>query len=353
MSPEETLDYQQLIFAKLPPLSTDVRAALSRVSQQRFREISASKKSATALAAGQSFIGHTDLLQENDDYVEYMARGLAELAWVEIKTGLLDSAYMHLQKAFLINNSKVLVLRRFGHYFLLSGNTERSMSFYQYLLSERPDEYQFILGELDQLPVAKVTPTRNQLVRAWELREKQQGLLNRITSINDIYLKVDRDPKLNYTYLKELTIAQKDYRNLLTEYEGVPILLPSEEQTDTIMAVNLGNYSYYALFMEDFTTAVEAAQASLELVPKNWVYTNYAHGYLYQGDWAKARKIYEETRLKKDDSATDQLVLADALLKDFRELKAAGVWHKDVPRAAALILGRKLTKAEKKTYGKP
>jgi WD40 repeat protein len=139
-----------------------------------------------------------------------------------------------------------------------------------------------------------------------------------------------------------------DYIAALTKLHRIEPITHQKSLSDA-----WGNYSYYALFAKQPKKAVNAARNALALGAGNWVKTNLGHGFLYQGKYQKAKDIYAVIKDVYDPELSNFENLGAAVLDDFRTLKDKGIWHKNVPNAAAFILGKKeLSFAEEKVYGK-
>lgn len=119
---------------------------------------------------------------------------------------------------------------------------------------------------------------------------------------------------------------------------------PDDEKVGELGEV-LHNQSWIAVFARKPDLAIRAALESLELDPGNTgVLTNLGHGYLFSGQFDKALETYR-TYTERENNGVN------VLLTDFFDLREAGIWSKDAPKALEAILGRKLTKEEREDYG--
>jgi hypothetical protein len=98
-----------------------------------------------------------------------------------------------------------------------------------------------------------------------------------------------------------------------------------------------GRLSWFLLL--DKKPAEAQAMAELTLRAGNdynmdWVYVNLALAYLYQGKWDEAKGIILSWKGKPIDKERS---FEAVFLEDLDKLKKAGVWHRDVKRARALL----------------
>ena len=91
--------------------------------------------------------------------------------------------------------------------------------------------------------------------------------------------------------------------------------------------------------------AIEAAQQGLTLAPtKTGIIATMAMGYLYNCEWAKVEQIYQqwmEVSWASSRSEGDFKTFREAFLYDLNALEAAGVICPDLPKARALLEGKK------------
>lgn len=96
--------------------------------------------------------------------------------------------------------------------------------------------------------------------------------------------------------------------------------------------------SWFALFVEIYDLAIEAAEKTLALNPETKsVARSLAAAYLMQGQWADAEAIYKEWRGKRFPDEAKWM--ADELfLLDLADLEAAGIVHPDFARVRGMFL---------------
>ncbi|MCB9291552.1 MAG: leucine-rich repeat domain-containing protein [Lewinellaceae bacterium] len=100
---------------------------------------------------------------------------------------------------------------------------------------------------------------------------------------------------------------------------------------------NLHYYlSLYALFAQQPQAAIEAAKKTLELNPgAQSVETNLALGYLLDGQWEEAEKVYRKWKGKSFPN--DHRITNAVFLKDIADLEAAGIIHPDFEKVRRLL----------------
>ena len=98
------------------------------------------------------------------------------------------------------------------------------------------------------------------------------------------------------------------------------------------------NLSYYALFVGEYTRAIESAQKTLILNPLSVkVETNLALGYLLSDQYDKAEVIYRKWKGKKF-GAGDAENADTIFLNDIAELESFGIQHVDFQKVKEMFL---------------
>nr|MDQ3960118.1 hypothetical protein [Pseudomonadota bacterium] len=96
--------------------------------------------------------------------------------------------------------------------------------------------------------------------------------------------------------------------------------------------------AWYELFNRRPKEAIEAGRKGLEANPGellvNTINTNLAHGYLFDGQYAKAQAIYLKYKAQK---VIDGRSFKQAVLDDFKELRKRGIDHPDMKRVERLL----------------
>jgi tetratricopeptide (TPR) repeat protein len=126
-------------------------------------------------------------------------------------------------------------------------------------------------------------------------------------------------------WLSQLYRVVKNYSSAYRiNQEWLPILkMKYEENSESLKgdyAEELGNQSYYALFMKQYAEAEQLAREGLDIdSTKHFIYANLAASLLFQGKYAEAEKIYRQYKLE----------LKEGFLDDFRQFAETGVIPKE------------------------
>ncbi|MDR8391782.1 tetratricopeptide repeat protein [Aliifodinibius sp. S!AR15-10] len=100
----------------------------------------------------------------------------------------------------------------------------------------------------------------------------------------------------------------------------------------------LWNLSWYQLFAGRFQDAIVNSRKVVNMdSTQTGVYTNLALGYLFNGQYNEAEKVYLEWMDKEYPFDTGYETFRNAFLKDLEDLEAAGVTHPDVTRIRSLL----------------
>jgi Flp pilus assembly protein TadD len=87
--------------------------------------------------------------------------------------------------------------------------------------------------------------------------------------------------------------------------------------------------------VKDYALAEKSSLRCLELdATQIYVFTNLGHSQLLRGQYAAAKKTYQQLKGKKDAQGNDY---KGVILKDLADLEAEGITHKDVARMKAEI----------------
>jgi tetratricopeptide (TPR) repeat protein len=112
----------------------------------------------------------------------------------------------------------------------------------------------------------------------------------------------------------------------------------NDAQTKESLADAYLGLAWYELFNRRPKEAIDAGRKGLEANPGellvNTINTNLAHGYLFDGQYAKAQAIYLKYKAQK---VTDGRSFKQAVLDDFKELRKRGIDHPDMKRVERLL----------------
>jgi len=142
----------------------------------------------------------------------------------------------------------------------------------------------------------------------------------------------------NMASLRDSFETRKDYATVVNiQYERaacVDSLIRVEASLTEQASQEYGSLSWYCLFARQYPESQAAAERALVLHPtQNWLRTNLGHSYLLRGEWGKAKSAYEEYLKNETDPAEAKKLLE----KDWADLEAAGVTHKDMEKARAWV----------------
>ncbi len=120
---------------------------------------------------------------------------------------------------------------------------------------------------------------------------------------------------------------------------------PSDSASILELARQYNSLAFNSIFIHQPAQAIDAELKAIQLNKKLTVsYTNLALGYLYQGNWPAAEKTYREWMNKSyagSGGSTRYKTFKEAFLGDLKELEDAGITHPDLPKARALLEGKK------------
>ncbi|MEM8897634.1 MAG: tetratricopeptide repeat protein [Bacteroidota bacterium] len=139
---------------------------------------------------------------------------------------------------------------------------------------------------------------------------------------------LETDPEKNYPLLKKAIYHCK----IVADH------FPENPTAILNLANAYNNLSWYALFVQSFSEAEEAAQKALTLSPESTgVISNLASSLLFQGKWEEAKSLYESW---KDKAWVDERYSAfkEVFLADLGELEAAGITHPDIEKVRKLLV---------------
>ena len=127
--------------------------------------------------------------------------------------------------------------------------------------------------------------------------------------------------------------TNKEYKQLLTFYKDkIPFLHTSNNAT--LLASNYGSIAWWALFAREFAEAEKYALLGLKTdKSQEWINTNLALAYLFQGKLDQAKEIY----LRLKDKMNGNTPFKDAFLQDLKDLDAEGITHPDVEKIRELL----------------
>jgi tetratricopeptide (TPR) repeat protein len=140
-------------------------------------------------------------------------------------------------------------------------------------------------------------------------------------------------------YNEKLILLEKALELRLEVYRSYP-----NENTHPVVINTYGNLAWYYILSKKYSKSESATLTAIEIGQKNkieesqynWVYTNLAHSLLFQGKFEEAKKIYLEMKDKVYPQDTTK-TFRYFFLKDFDDLKQAGITHPDVSKIRELL----------------
>jgi tetratricopeptide (TPR) repeat protein len=155
----------------------------------------------------------------------------------------------------------------------------------------------------------------------------QQGILALWEKIVDVLNKQDKPADALENYQKILVALQK-----LTAHD------PSNAGWRNALATTYLAVAWYQLLNHQPERAIEASEQGLAIETDErmeaTLHTNLAHGYLFTGQFDKARAIYVRYQ---DKITSDDRSFKQAVLDDFKEFRRHGIQHADMSRIEALL----------------
>ncbi|MGH8609007.1 MAG: tetratricopeptide repeat protein [Gammaproteobacteria bacterium] len=149
--------------------------------------------------------------------------------------------------------------------------------------------------------------------------------------------------------LAAILLAQKKYDEALQAFAGArdvlePLVARSPEYQSTLVDTYNGSTWPFLMTRRPYE-AIAAASKAIELdATKSSTKMNLAHGYLLANQFEKAKAIYLEN---KDVKRPDGRGFVEVVLKDFKDLREAGVMHPDMKRIERLLSGEASGKTRK------
>ena len=154
---------------------------------------------------------------------------------------------------------------------------------------------------------------REQLAASFEDESWQRELEAAYRRTSELILSIGRAPEALETaeqYLLAMSLA------------------PDQRDKPERVARALGTVCWSALLARDFSRALWAGREAVVLAPRlDWLRLNYAHALMYSGDPDAATAIYLGELANGGDAAEKWRT---AIRKDFDELKARGLSHKQM-----------------------
>jgi len=145
------------------------------------------------------------------------------------------------------------------------------------------------------------------------------NLLEHQKALDDFSEAIRLAPKLIDAYRR-----RADAYAALSEWEKAAAdlsrVIEVKSENPRALAYDYGKLAWMQLRNRQPKKAISAAESGVKLDPKQvWINTNLAHGYLFDGQFEKARAIYLKF---KDVKINDKTTLAQAVIDDFKQIRA-------------------------------
>ena len=135
---------------------------------------------------------------------------------------------------------------------------------------------------------------------------------------------------------KDTLTAIVGLEQIINELESKHKESPRNQKVNSLLAEACGSVSWYYAFKKQFSKTLDFAKRGLALdSTQTWIYSNLALGYLSQGMWPQAKKIYEDY---KDFSVDPDHSYKDMFLDDLHALREAGILFPDMKEAEEFLL---------------
>lgn len=146
----------------------------------------------------------------------------------------------------------------------------------------------------------------------------------------------------NGDMLSEIYVAQKRYKDALqaltTSQEVIKSLInrfPKNQSYKGTLAINYNEVAWVFLHIKRSNEAIGIASKAIELDPqKKSLKRNLAHAYLLANQFDNAKTVYLNN---KDVKLPDGRTFTEAVLKDYRDLRKAGINHPDMKKIERLL----------------
>ena len=215
----------------------------------------------------------------------------------------------------------------------------------QYYLSTEELKREYLNRAIAVLDEAKSPAGKEKVVEIKEqLRYYLKGLKqDSIFKIQqDSIYKIQKQEQDSIQRANEVKIAQDSIQALQQRLAQDP----GNSQLIFQLAGEYGNLAYsLVLAKQPPLQAIEAAQQGLTLAPElTGINSNLALGHLFNGEWAKAQQIYQqwmEVSWATSGFNDNFKTFREAFLYVLDALEAAGVTCRDLPKARALLEGKK------------
>ena len=173
------------------------------------------------------------------------------------------------------------------------------------------------------------------VIRTWRTTPQykvEKAMLDSLAEVAEAERLAKRD------IVEKLNKQIQNSEDTLEIYKLYCVLIDTLEKRNKVntsyrvpLAEACGGLSWRALFAKKFKETEKAGRGGLELdASQVYIKTNIGHALLFQGRYDEALKVYQD--YANDPPQYDYKTNLDVLLKDFDDLEAGGITHKDIEK---------------------
>ncbi len=187
-----------------------------------------------------------------------------------------------------------------------------------------------------------VAQKERNLKAAREAYQQGMEISRRLAQTDLTNAEAQRDLSVSYNNLGivaqkegDLEAAREAYQQGMDIRRRLVQANPTDARARRDLASAYGNMAELELSWRRPKEAIAAAEAGLKADPaEGWIKVNLAHGYLFDGQYEKAKELYLANRAVK---LNDEQTFADAVLDDFRQFREKGLSHPDMEKIEKLL----------------
>ena len=232
-------------------------------------------------------------------------------------------------------------LQPIGRLDLLDGVSRQAARYFENLPADQASDESERSRMAAIANIGEVAQAQGDLAGARAAYEAALTISDRLAKQDPANAQWQRDLSVSHINLGEVRRAQGDLAGARAAYEAATAVARElyarhpDDANRHFLASALGSQSFTLLFNRKFQAAIAAAEEALSLTASQVsIATNQAHGYLFSGQFEKAKGLYlKHARTKVNASQT----FAEAVLVDFREFRKHGLDHPDLKRIEALL----------------
>ena len=242
-----------------------------------------------------------------------------------------------------------MLLDRLGDVLNAQGKLTEAQQYYQNSLAIRQKlaardpgntEWQWSLSVSHQ-NLGIVLLAQKKVSEALDAYQKSLNIRERLSSQDPSNATWQTDLAWTYERMLPLLFELNRYSEaaeLLQSKIAHTLKQPDTEENKRTLTINYLNLSWYELFDRKTKDAIDASKNGLNLNANEsmntLLNTNLAHGYLFSGQYQKAKELYLD---HKDNKLPDGRSFKQAVLDDFKEFRKHGINHADMKKIEKLL----------------